>query len=373
MNSRALVWVKIGAMAFALGGSLLPSFDALANRLLPEILSAKLIGSGHAGATEAQGLDALFYNPANLARTPSIIGDIVLASPQIEASQHGVNIYRDINANKNMLSIVENTLGRPVALGVQNVTGASFRRTAFALFQRGDLNLAVKNSPFTGIPEARAVSSVRLGAAFGIGRALIGRSVFVGATGVIVQKAEAQLAVSALDAQSQFANTGGDSALSDALKRGVAVGAHIGLHIAPEDSSYPDISVVARNIGMTYSVGGKAPEDRPTAELQTVDVGISLKPGTKNSTSRISVDVKDVLNKSQENIYKRLHLGAELNFSDVVGVLGGINQGYTTYGVFLNSRIARIDAGLFSEEMGKYPGDVKNRSYYARVTVGWTK
>lgn len=373
MSTKVSDSVQHGAMAFAMASLLLPSSNAFADRLLPEILSAKLIGSGHAGATEAQGLDALFYNPANLARTPSIIGDIVLASPQIEASQQGVSIYKDISADKNMLSVVESTLGRPVSIGLQNVTGASFRRTAFALFQRGDLNLAVKNSPITGIPEAQAASSVRLGAAFGIGRALIGRSVFVGATGVIVQKAEAQLSVSALDAQAQFADTGGESVLNDALKRGVAVGAHIGLHIAPEDSSYPDVSVVARNIGMTYSVGGKTSEERPTAELQTVDVGMSLKPGTNNSTSRISVDVKDVLNKSQENIYKRLHIGAEINFSDVVGVLGGINQGYTTYGVFLNSRIARLDAGLFSEEMGKYPGDVKNRSYYARVTVGWTK
>jgi hypothetical protein len=272
-----------------------------------------------------------------------------------------------------MLDIVDSALGKPVSVGIQNATGASFRRTAFALFQRADLNVAVKSNAMTGIPEATASSTVRLGAAFGLGRAVIGRSVSIGATGIIMQKAEAKLAVSALDAQSQIGDSGGESLFNDALKRGVAVGAHVSLQVSPEDKSYPDFFVAARNIGMVYSVGGKSPEDRPTAELQTIDAGISFKPGTKNSTSRVSIDVRDILNKSKENIYKRLHLGAELNFSNVVGVLGGVNQGYTTYGLFLNSKLARIDAGIFAEELGKYPGDIKNRSYYARITVGWTK
>jgi len=235
------------------------------------------------------------------------------------------------------------------------------------------LSMTVKNSAMTGIPEASATSTVRFGAAFGLGRSLIGNSLYLGATGIIMQKAEAKVSVSALDAQTQLGDSGGESLLNDALKRGVAVGAHVSLQVTPEDKGYPDLFVAVRNIGMVYSVGGKPPEDRPTAELQTVDAGVSFRPGTKNSTTRISLDVRDVLNKSGENIYKRLHLGAELNFSNVVGVLGGINQGYTTYGLFFNSKIARLDAGIYTEELGKYPGDIKNRSYYGRITVGWTK
>lgn len=338
-----------------------------------EMNSAELLGSGQAGATETSGIDALFYNPANLGRTETIIGDVVIVSPHIEASQNGLNIYRDVQANKGMLDIIGSALGKPVSVGIQNATGASFRRTAFALFQRADLDVAVKSNAMTGIPEASASSIARMGAAFGLGRSVIGRSVYLGATGIIMQKAEAKLSVSALDAQSQIGDSGGESLLNDALKRGVAVGAHLSLQISPEDKSYPDFFIAARNIGMVYSVGGKSPNDRPTAELQTIDAGLSFKPGTKNSTSRLSIDVRDILNKSKENIYKRLHLGAELNFSNVVGVLGGVNQGYTTYGIFLNSKIARLDAGIFAEELGVYPGDIKNRSYYARITVGWTK
>lgn len=373
MSRRSLTTSIKFNLGFLTLGSLPFVHPALGQSLSREIISAELLGSGQAGASEVRGIDALFYNPANLGRTPSIIGDVVLVSPQIEASQNGLTIYRDIQSNKNMLEIVDNALGRPVSIGLQNVTGASFRRTAFALFQRAELSMAVKNNAITGIPEATASSTARLGTAFGIGRNIIGKSVYVGATGIIMQKAEAKLAVSALDAQTQFGDAGGDSLLDNALKRGVAVGAHISLQIAPEDRSYPEFFVTARNLGMVYSVGGKAPEDRPSAEIQTIDAGLSFKPGTKNSTSRISIDVRDVMNSSKENIYKRLHMGAELNFSNVVGVLGGINQGYTTYGLFLNSKIARIDAGIYSEELGKYPGDIKNRSYYARVTVGWTK
>lgn len=344
---------------------------AASGQLDREYQAAPLLGSGNAGQSDASGIDSLFYNPANLARARKVIGEIVVASPHIEASENGINLYKDIKANKNMLDIVSNSIGRPVSLGVQNVTGASFRRTAFALFQRVDLDVAVKNDVLSGIPTASARSSVRAGLALGFGRSFASNALHLGVTGLVVQKAAAELSVSALDAQTKLGGAGGDSVFKDALKRGVAVGAHAGLLYTPKASSDPELSLVARNIGMTYSVGGKAADERPSGELQTLDFGLSLQPGTRNSRSRLSLDVRDVLNKSKENIYKRIHLGAEVNFSDVLGVLGGLNQGYTTYGVYINSKIVRLDAGIFSKELGKYPGDSKSRNYYGRVSVGW--
>ncbi|MEY4064513.1 MAG: hypothetical protein RIR26_721 [Pseudomonadota bacterium] len=348
--------------------------EALASgqgKLEREYQSAPLLGSGNAGQSDASGIDSLFYNPANLARAKKVIGEIVIASPHIEASQNGISLYKDIKANKNMLDIVGNSIGHPISLGVQNVTGASFRRTAFALFQRVDLNVGVKNDVQSGIPTASANTSVRAGMALGFGRSFASNSFHLGVTGLVVQKAAAALSVSALDAQNKLGGAGGDSVLKDALKRGVAVGAHVGLLFTPKADTDPEFSVVARNVGMTYSVGGKSADKRPAAELQTIDCGVSLQPGTRNSRSRLSLDVRDVLNKSSENIYKRVHLGAEVTFSEVLGVLGGLNQGYTTYGIFINSKILRLDAGIFSEELGKYPGDSKSKSYYGRVSVGW--
>lgn len=347
--------------------------DARAGDFEREYVSAPLLGSGNAGMTDVGGIDGLFLNPATLARSPGVIGDIIVVSPHVEASQNGLNIYKDVKANKNMLDIVSSSVGQPVSLGVQNATGASFRRTAFALFQRLDLSVGVKNDAISGIPLATAHSAARAGAAMGIGRSFASNTLHVGVTGLVVQKAEAHLAVSALDAQSKLGSSGGNTALSDALKRGVAVGAHVGLLYTPGGSSSPEFALVARNFGMTYAVGGKPSDQRPSSELQTLDVGTSLQPGTKNSRSRVSLDVRDVLNRSKQNIYKRLHMGAEVTFSSVVGALAGLNQGYSTYGMFLNTKLVRIDAGIFAEELGKYPGDKKNRSYYGRVSVGWTK
>ena len=344
-----------------------------AGGLRREYVAAPLLGSGGAGTTDLEGMDALFYNPANLARSKSIIGDIVLISPQVEASDNGLGIYKDIQANKNMLDIVGSVIGRPVRVGVQNATGASFRRTAFALIQRADVNISLRNDPFSGLPVAQVESSVRAGTAFGFGKSFSSQTLHLGLTGLIIQKAEANLSVSALEAQSTFGNSGGKSILSDVMKRGVGVGAHAGLLWTPGGNSSPEFSVVARNLGMSYAVGGKSADQRPSPELQTIDVGMSLQPGTKKSHMLISLDVNDVLNKSKQNFFKRLHLGSEVRFSGVLGVQGGLNQGYSTYGVFLNARLIRIDAGIFAEEAGKYPGDTKVRSYYGRVSVGWTK
>ena len=352
---------------------LLGSSDVFASSDEREFVSATLLGSGNAGITDISGIEALFYNPASLARTPNLIDEIVVVSPQIEASQNGLNVYKDVKSNKNMLDIVSGAIGHPVSLGVQNATGASFRRTAFALFQRVDLQVGVKNDALTGIPTASAHSAVRAGAAFGVGRSFASNSLHVGATGLVVQKAEADLSVSALDAQSKLGGEGGSNVLNDALKRGVGIGAHVGLLFTPGGSSSPEFAVVARNLGMTYGVGGKSSNNRPSAELQSVDIGLSLQPGTKNSRSRLSLDITDTLNKSKQNIYKRVHMGAEVTFSSYLGILAGLNQGYTTYGMFLNSKIVRLDVGISAKELGKYPGDNKSRSYYGRVSVGWTK
>ncbi|NBW80256.1 hypothetical protein EBR21_00745 [bacterium] len=367
---------KIAVLAF-LGGVLLPlcvgEKTAVAAELSREYVSAPLMGSGGAGLTDVTGLEALFYNPANLARSQSVIGDIILVSPQIEASTNGLGIYKDVKANKNMLDVVGSVIGHPVKLGVQNTSGASFRRTALGLLQRVDLKVSLKNDSVSGLPVASVSSSVRAGAAYGIARSFASNTVHLGVTGLLIQKAEANLSVSALDAQSKFGNSGGNSILNDAMKRGVGVGAHVGLLFTPDSSSSPEFSVVARNLGLNYGVGGKSASDRPTTELQTIDFGMSLQPGTKNSRARISMDIYDIMNASKENFYKRLHLGTEVTFSNVLGVLGGLNQGYSTYGVFLNARLLRLDAGIFAEEMGKYPGDNKSRSYYGRLSVGWTK
>ncbi|MBM3382505.1 MAG: hypothetical protein FJY29_08715 [Betaproteobacteria bacterium] len=361
LASAAAVWTVAG------------SSHGVAAELQREYVSAPLLGSGNAGTTDVYGLDSLFYNPANLARTPKVVGDVVLVSPHIEASQNGLSLYKDIQSNKNMLDVVGGAVGRPVSLALQNATGASFRRTAFALFQRADLDIAVKNNPISGIPVATAASAVRAGVAFGLGRSFSGNALHFGVTGLIVQKAEAQLEVSALDAQTKLGKSGGKSVLDDAVKRGVGVGAHASLMLTPGGASSPEFVLVARNLGLSYGVGGKPSSEQPSAEIQTIDFGFSLQPGTKKSRSRISLDLDDVLNKSKQNIYKRLHMGAEVTFSEILGVLGGLNQGYSTYGIFINSKIIRIDAGLFAEEMGKYPGDSKNRSYYGRVSVGWAK
>lgn len=352
---------------------LLGSSDVFASGYEREFVSATLLGSGNAGITDVTGIEALFYNPASLARTPNLIDEVVVVSPQIEASENGLKVYREVKANKNMLDIVSGALGRPVSLGVQNATGASFRRTAFAVFQRVGLQVGVKNDPLSGIPTASAHSAVRAGAAFGVGRSFASNSLHVGATGLVVQKAEAELSVSALDAQSKLGGAGGSNVLSDALKRGVGIGAHVGLLHTPRGSLSPKFAVVVRNLGLSYGVGGKSPSNRPATELQSIDIGLSLQPGTKNSRSRLSLDITDTLNKSEQNIYKRVHIGAEVNFASYLGVLAGLNQGYSTYGIFLNSKIVRIDAGISANELGKYPGDNKSRNYYGRVSVGWTK
>jgi hypothetical protein len=122
---------------------------------------------------------------------------------------------------------------------------------------------------------------------------------------------------------------------------------------------------------MKYSWSVPEGKSAPDAEKQTLDLGLSIEPGTRKSTSRIAVDYRDALGAYETSPYKRIRAGAEISFQNIVGVMGGIGQGYPSFGAFLNIKILRVEGGVYGEELGEEVGDLKSRRYFARVSVGW--
>ena len=104
--------------------------------------------------------------------------------------------------------------------------------------------------------------------------------------------------------------------------------------------------------------------------MQTLNAGVALTFGTKLSSFKLLADYRDITGAHEDSVFKRTHFGVELNVRNFVGIMGGLNQGYPTGGVFFNTYLLRVDGGFYAEEAGERAGDYPDERYFARITVG---
>ncbi len=339
-----------------------------------EYRSARYLSMGDAGVCLAEGHDALFYNPAGIADVTGLINEVILASPQLELSSSAQDIYKDYKNGREPLQIVKGLANNPQHLAVQNYSGIVFRRSALGIYQRGQAGVFLGTDPLRGMMVARGDILARAGVNAAFGRGFWKDSVLVGVNLKFAQKAEGNIEVDALNAETEFKGQKPSDLLGKYIKRGNGVGVDLGGIWKLSDESKTRMGIVIKNVGgMKYRWPVPATRTGPSDDLQTVDLGISIAPGTKKSFSVLTVNLLDALDAYHESIYKRIHLGARISFQNVLGVMAGINQGYPTYGGFLNIKILRVEGGVYSEELGENPGDLRSKRIFGRVSVGWTQ
>jgi hypothetical protein len=299
----------------------------------------------------------------------SLLVEASIISPQIEVARSAENIYRQVESGKDGLEVASSATGKPQYAAVQNYSGVVFQRAAMGLFQRAQLDAFVGSDPQSGLPAAELGASVYVGSHLSYARPL-SDSLYLGTNVKVVQKAQSRLKVNALEAQ-ELADKNAESCLKKLVKRGTGVGADVGVMYQTDSATKTTFGAVARDIGLTYHWPAADNTPLPDPEPSVVDVGIVIEPETRKSRSRLALDVRDVFDEQKENVYKRIHLGAELNFQGVLGGTVGLNQGYLTYGGYACFWLLRIEAGVYSEEFGEYPGNRQSKRAYARIGLGW--
>lgn len=338
-----------------------------------EFRSARFLGMGDAGVAIATGHDALFYNPAGIADTDGILNEIVIASPEVSVSARSQRLYQDFKENEDFFSLLESVRADPQHVAVQNFTGLVFRRAALGTVQRGQVDLMVGTNPENGLLTANFKAVARAGFMAGFARELFDKTLLVGIDAKVLQKAEADVAIDVLSAD-ELGDIDTKNLMDEYLHRGTGFGADLGLLWIPKVKSNFRLGVALRNVADTrYRWPVPATASIPSDDKQQLDVGIAVQPSANRSKLTFAADLRDVTGATKENIYKRLHLGAGLSLRNFLGFMGGINQGYVTYGAFLNFRIVRTEIGMYSEEMGKFPGDLRSQRVFARVMVGWAQ
>lgn len=100
----------------------------------------------------------------------------------------------------------------------------------------------------------------------------------------------------------------------------------------------------------------------------SVDIGIAKRMLDNRLT--LLGDYMDILDNNKENIFKKVHFGAQYQYM-FMAVRAGVSSGYPTVGLGLDFKVIDIDAAYFSDELTKGPGGDEEQRYMVQAKIGW--
>ena len=102
-----------------------------------------------------------------------------------------------------------------------------------------------------------------------------------------------------------------------------------------------------------------------TGVLQRFDLGHSF-------NLDLFCDYNDILNDQEVSLLRRINVGTEvgmkyLSRDNDLGITFGANEGYFSFGTFLDLFLFRLDIANYAVEMGEYPGQRRDRRWSGSI------
>ncbi|HYX33080.1 MAG TPA: conjugal transfer protein TraF [Oligoflexus sp.] len=329
--------------------------------------SAYFLGRGDTGVATADYHEAIFYNPAGLAKGKGLYKETVLISPTVQVSTKTKDLVRQVLVQEdNDPDTLRGYLGRNLHLGVSNFTGVVFRRAALGILASSDTNVMLaKSADERGLETLHADAVANRVAVFSAAEDFFNQKLLVGITGKYIMRNEATLDVSALDSD----NISDQLSSNDAEISRNGIGVDLGLMYDMDKKPWR-FGLHVENLGTTKLAAGESGVSSKRLP-QIVTLGAAYDLTTKMSSLVVQADFRDVGGAVEKDTFKRLHLGTELQFARVFGFMGGLNQGYPTVGLFLNLYVARLDIGAYTEEVGSTAGVRPDQRLFFRLKAGF--
>lgn len=360
---RGIVGFTIMAL-FVLGTGL----DAMAKQYPRLYRGVRPLGMGDAFTAVADDENALFYNPAGLSRMSAF--QIGIVNPLIEVSEKSIDLVQDAqDANLDDTGEVADLLEKYVG---------EHQHARVSLFPHVGFNVAGAGVMIGGLGQARVDADIRnpvwpeahvdmimdYGAIGGFGLELPLTGLHAGVALKFLQRESLSEIYTAVD----IAATDFEDRLDDDMQSGSGFSADLGviyeLGFVPVFDT--NVALVVQNV-----------PEMDMGDAKDIDTQANLGLSIEKSFSAFgfvgALDYKDLTGAIEEDddIAKRIHIGAELRFLKVFAVRAGLNQGYVSAGATLDLWVLRFDFATYSEEIGAYAGQREDRRYVGQITIGW--
>lgn len=320
--------------------------------------SVRALGMGNAYTAIVDDADALFYNPAGLARISGINWTII----DIHAGLDDVNIVQTVkdfqSASSNISSFLSNQYGKKHWVNAATKTAVYIPNFAVAAFGNADVLMMVDNPPY---PQLTLDYYADYGGAAGFGFEAIPGFLRFG----IDTKYIYRLGTESVFTADQLASLNTTAITNAITNKGTGYAFDTGMVLSIPGPIKPSLSFVWKNMGVTAFSHDSGPAAPPRI-LDEMIVGGALQISLPLISITPAFDYK-YANRAELPFSKKISMGLEVSLP-LIEARAGINQGYYCLGVGVHLPVIHIEAATYGEELGEYAGQIEDRRYMVELT-----
>ena len=333
------------------------------------------LAMGNAFVSVADDYNAIFYNPAGLARLKDWSGELI--NPSFEYSKNLPSAIHDAtnlannssNSAQSVLDLLEKQTGQNYHVGLGWTPHLIFKNFGFGLSLQFVGDMEFHRYPSVDIDLGpRVILPISFAHNFLEDRLSVGFTVKGRASGGI----DHEFSIQDIEAFQSTGKSSNSTDLTDFVEGGTAVGADAGILFTPIKYMEPTLGISITDIGGTpykvYNVGGKTKIGAPAPVPTSVNVGVSCKPWSTDGAYLLTAMDMDSINQPY-SFSKKWNAGMELGLGSILKIETGLHQGYLTGGMQFDVGLLSLKVISYSEELGAVAGTSESRRYAMQLKL----
>lgn len=326
--------------------------------------NVRALGMGNAFTSLVEGEEALFFNPAGLAKTSGVFWTIVdpaVGSNSLDGQSY--TNYLDLKDPATFESALNDLYGEPLWVAANAKSAFAMPYLAAAIYKDLDASVIIDN------PVAPSLyGNVILDQGIAVGGGFTMGTVQFGGVVKRIHRIGGRQTFGPGTIAAVLEGTEEPNVIFDELEReGLGYSLDLGANMTLPGPIQPTFSFVWKNVGNTKFTSLTEGEPPPPTDEQEWILGASLMVDAFLVHIVPSIEFKH-LDKSDEQLGKKVHFGVEVGLP-LMDLRAGFHQGYLTYGAGIDMGFLQIDAASWGVELGEYPGQFEDRRYMLQATI----
>jgi len=335
------------------------------------------LAMGNAYVAVADDYNALFYNPAGLARLDTWHGELL--NPRLGISQSTITTLKDFSklASSNStgvestLTTFESMTGKPQWINIGLTPHLVFPGFGIGLGLDIGGSMVIHRTISADVDAgATAILPLAVAKNFLEDRLSVGMAV----KGVFKQGVEREFSLADITAFSKKEADSSGNSIKDYIVGGSGLGVDFGMLFTPIQTGEPTLGISVADIGGTpYKAqkSGSLELGAPRPRDPAVNTGISFKPIKTDSYYVLTTIDAHAINQPI-HFSKKLNFGTEWGFGRVLKLQAGLHQGSLSGGIQLDAWLLVLRFATYAEELGTVTGEsaiTSDRRYVAQLKL----
>lgn len=325
------------------------------------------LGMGNAYVSVADDFNALYYNPAGLARIKSWDGELL--NPMFIFSAESLNLLNDTqdldgSDVEDTIDLIEKNTGENHYLSSGLSHHLIFPNFGLGISSRSEISMIFHRDISVDFR-----FKVDLIVPISFAKSFFDESLSIGVT--------AKARMTAVEVDQEFSmeeieSLNDSDQLEQMVSSGYGGGADIGMLFTPTKLMEPTIGLSITDIGSTKLTKAKFYGDSdisaPPIILPSVNVGLSLKPyQADRKYVLVAMDMHSI--NQPYSFSNKLNFGTEFGWGQFLKVQAGLYKGWLTAGLQLDAGIVNLRLLSYAEELGETAGTKESRRYAFQIKL----